>query len=241
VSPHPSTRSVALGSLLFPLVGVFVVAGFGYRDLASAWPLWIVLASLGAGVGAASQVGVRVARVVAVAPFVLAVDPLFGSPPPASAGTLVVDALVSTVAFGFLAVAEYGLRHPESVRRELDPRTRRFVAGGAVAVPALYVVARAVLGLGWITAGPLFVVAASTWTLGGLACCGAVAGGFLVRDVYAPAAVVFGSLVVAAVAAADSGAAMVTELTLLGTGWFVPLGVAVVAGLAERRFRAGLG
>jgi hypothetical protein len=225
---------------LLSLLGAAAVAALGYRDLASAWPLWLTLACLGAGVAAAARAGVRAALVVAAAPFVLAVDPLFGSAPPASAHALVADAVVAAVVFGLFAAAEYGLANPARVREVLDPRTRRFVAAGALAVPLAVAVARAVLGLGWITASPAFLVAATVWTVGGLACCGAVAGGFLARGAAGPAAVVFGAVVFATVSAADGAAAMVTELTLLGVGWFVPLGVAVAVGLAERRLRAAV-
>jgi hypothetical protein len=237
VSPRLPGRALSVGGVALPAAGVAVAAAFGYRDLLSAWSLWLTLACLGVGAAVAARAGVRVALVAVAAPFALAADPAFGSAPPAPAGTLVVDAVVSAVAFGFLATVEYGLRRPDVVRRELDRRTRRVVAVAALATPSSYVVARLALGLGWFTAGPAFVAAASVWTLGGLACCGAVAGGFLARGVYAPAVVVVGSVVAASVAAADSAGAMVTELTLLGAGWVVPFAAATLVGLAERWVR----
>lgn len=228
---------VVSGAVGAPTAGLAVVVALGYRDPTATWPLWAAFACLGAMAAHAARAGVRLALLVVPVPFVLAVDPLFGPGPPAAATALVADVTLSTVSFALLAAAEYGLRNHSRLRRELDARTRRAVVVGAAAIPLSYLLARAALGLGWFTDGPLFVVAATVWTLGGLACCGAVAGGALARDVYTPAVVVLGSLLVATVAAADGGAVLVTELTILAVGWFVPLGVAVVAGLVERRLR----
>ena len=240
MSPH-RLRDDALplvsGAVVGYAAGLAVVVALGYRDPAAAWPLWAAFACLGALAAYAARAGVRVALLAVPVPFILAVNPFFGPGPPAAATALVADAVLSTVSFGLLVAAEYGLRNRVRLRRELDPRTRRAVVAGAVAVPLSFLLARTVLGLGWLTDGPLFVVAATVWTLGGLACCGAVAGVSLARGVVSPAVIVVGVLLFATVAAADGGGAMVTELTLLGAGWFAPLGVAVVAGLVERRLR----
>lgn len=244
----PRTVGFALGGgVASPVAatGYLLAVGYG-RDaapaaaLASSAALLFAFALLGAGLGVAFACGLRVAPALAVAAtLALPHAPLFAGPPPGPLGAFTGDAVFTTVGFALVAAVEFGLGHPDAVRRALPPETRRGGVAGGVAAVAVVLGVHLALGLGWVTDGPLFTVVATVWTLGGTFLVGSVVGVLWSRaGLLTPAAVV---LLVGAVGAYDawqfasSDAAGVgpTLLTLALAGWFVPLGVALLAGAVE--------
>lgn len=241
-SRRAQVASTAVGSILVPVAGVAFLLAVGYRLDGPVVVLLASLATLGGGVALAGSRGVVVAPVASLTTgAVLALDPMFGAPPPASLGQFSADALFLAVCHGLLATAEWMLRNRAVVASRLSERDRRAaVAGGVAGVCWLFLVQSVT---GWPRADPLFVVASVAWMLLGAALLGATAAlGWTRRRLATPGLVVglvaLGGVVDAGGSVASSDASVTPSLlTLASVGWFVPLAVALGVGAVELHLR----
>ena len=245
---RPARRDLALAALAAlgapALVTPYLLA-LGYRFDGPPVPVWLPLAGLGVTVALALARGLRVAPLLAgVAVVALPPAPLFGGPPPAPVVQFAADALFSFVCVLLAAIAEYAVRQPAVVGRVLPPSVRPAAVAGGVLYTALAVGVRFALGLGWYTAGPLFLLIVTGWSLLGTVLLGVtVAVAFARYRLVTPALVVLGVTAVAAYdawqfAVSPAAGAGPTLLVLVFVGWFAPLAGALLVGAVEYRLRA---
>jgi hypothetical protein len=245
---RPAARDVAfaaLGGVASPALVTPYLLALGYRLDGPPVSVLLPLAALGVTVALALARGLRAAPLLAgVAVVVLPPAPLFGGPPPAPVVQFAADALFAFVCVLLAAIAEYAVRQPAVVGRVLPPSVRPAAAAGGVLYTALAVGVRFALGLGWYTAGPLFLLIVTGWSLLGTVLLGVtVAVAFARYRLVTPALVVFGVTAVAVYdawqfAVSPAAGAGPTLLALVFAGWFAPLAGALLVGAVEYRLRA---